>query len=650
MTVEVARKLQYADRFSIQQADQAIKRDVVRALIELVTNSDDSYRRLEQQGKSVCGEIRILVRRKWKESQVGVADCAEGMTGEVLDQRVGVYAEDTSGFSAGADVRGFFGRGLKDSIIGLGNGSVYSISDGSLHKCSLFTRAGTPFYQREKSVRVTRGIRRQYWIEHGNGTYVEVVLTREGVRIPLIENLRRQLEFHYSLREILSNAHRQVTLMELGPRGEVKREMKLQYKYPIGEQVLDKACEVPGFNKSFTLNVVRSAEPLAGPSEEGDYAPGGLVVKSQRAVLDLSLFRFAHDPAAERLYGTVTCKYLDELLLRGEPIVKADRTGIDWSHGFAKALQRAVETEIGPLVEEERERLRGLEKEAHDQALRKRISGAMSLLNKIAQMELGKTPVEVEKTPYLPEDGFGFVPQYYQVVVAKPAMLLLRADAERAQARTLISIESESETVYVHTPQVVLEKDPEHEWLLSAKVIVEGKQVGAESIIIATTDALRAEALTKVVSKRVPPEETKEKKRAGLFKDVRFDPHADPRHRVRYDDGYIVIAVNALSVAPYLREGGKGSQTPQGQVMLAELVAEAVCKEIARSGVSKGRFLAPPGGETAAIQREFLRIQNEYAHRIHELFVDQRYRAGVQAKKGRPSKEEMLERATVRIN
>ena len=57
MTIRVSRQMGYAGRHGIQQADQAIKRDVVRALVELVTNSDDSYRRMESQGTSVDGRI-----------------------------------------------------------------------------------------------------------------------------------------------------------------------------------------------------------------------------------------------------------------------------------------------------------------------------------------------------------------------------------------------------------------------------------------------------------------------------------------------------------------------------------------------------------------------------------------------------------------
>ena len=34
-----SRKLQYADRVAIQQADQAIRKDVLRALVEIITTA-----------------------------------------------------------------------------------------------------------------------------------------------------------------------------------------------------------------------------------------------------------------------------------------------------------------------------------------------------------------------------------------------------------------------------------------------------------------------------------------------------------------------------------------------------------------------------------------------------------------------------------
>ena len=48
-----SRKLQYADRVALQQADQAIRKDVLRALVEVITNCNDSYSRLESTGQQV---------------------------------------------------------------------------------------------------------------------------------------------------------------------------------------------------------------------------------------------------------------------------------------------------------------------------------------------------------------------------------------------------------------------------------------------------------------------------------------------------------------------------------------------------------------------------------------------------------------------
>jgi hypothetical protein len=46
-----------------------------------------------------------------------------------------------------------------------------------------------------------------------------------------------------------------------------------------------------------------------------------------------------------------------------------------------------------------------------------------------------------------------------------------------------------------------------------------------------------------------------------------------------------------------------------------------MCREIAREGVEKGRFLVLEGSEADAIQNHFIRLQNRYAHLIHEYIV-----------------------------
>ena len=94
-----SRKLQYADRVALQQADQAIRKDVLRALVEIITNSNDSYARLEDAGAHASGEIIIDILRKHKNSLIRVRDFAEGMDDARMDMVVGTYGEATSGLN-----------------------------------------------------------------------------------------------------------------------------------------------------------------------------------------------------------------------------------------------------------------------------------------------------------------------------------------------------------------------------------------------------------------------------------------------------------------------------------------------------------------------------------------------------------------------
>ena len=134
------RPLNYDPSFAGKLANWAIRGDIVRALVELVTNSDDSYRRLEAKGVPGSGLIKVAINRKHQEAIIEVTDEAEGFDDEKMSDRVGTYAADTSGFTDGLSVRGIFGRGLKDAILGLGEGKVQSIIDGFYYECSLDSR------------------------------------------------------------------------------------------------------------------------------------------------------------------------------------------------------------------------------------------------------------------------------------------------------------------------------------------------------------------------------------------------------------------------------------------------------------------------------------------------------------------------------
>ena len=92
-------------------------RYLIDVIVELVTNSDDSYKRLEQEGIEVEGKIIIRVRRlKYNKCEkLEVIDFAEGMDKDKLEKAL-TFAGATSGFEKGRTVRGLLGRGLKEAI------------------------------------------------------------------------------------------------------------------------------------------------------------------------------------------------------------------------------------------------------------------------------------------------------------------------------------------------------------------------------------------------------------------------------------------------------------------------------------------------------------------------------------------------------
>jgi len=162
-------------------------------------------------------------------------------------------------------------------------------------------------------------------------------------------------------------------------------------------------------------------------------------------------------------------------------------------------------------------------------------------------------------------------------------------------------------------------------------IAVEGRQVGSDAIITATYENLKAEAFVKIVAKKPEPDPPEPKKHGGLFNNIRFSTESSPKYRVYFnrENSEIVIAVKSPSVALYMDERAYGADTAQGQVLMAELITESICSEIATRGVHAGKYIVVAGSEADTVRREYVRLQNQYAKRIHESFVEPAYRSEI---------------------
>ena len=620
----ISRKLQYADRVALQQADQAIRKDVLRALVEIITNSNDSYSRLDDSGGNASGEIIIDVWRKHKNSVIRVRDFAEGMDDVRMDIVVGTYGEATSGLKEDLHVRGMWGRGLKDAIFGLGYGYVISIRNETLYRSSLLLKEGVPTFELDEPIPVTEELRDKYGVPEGNGTVIEIILSREDVKMPRFENFRNYLQRHFELRTIMGSPSRLIILRNITGADKVKEEYVLSYKPPKGEKILDERFEIEGYPASAHLQLLRSNIQLSTRGEEGDYADAGLLVISGGTVIALTMLKFENDPYASFFYGSLRCDYLHDLLKNDEPVLTATRDGINWSLPFARALKQAVEERIEPLVQIERVRAIQDEQLKLDKQLRKKLDKTVRELNVIASSELSERRTTSDGKPEPPPSGLEFAPARIYVQTGQQVTLTLRAHlSEKIHNGATVFVVSDNPEVDVLTPKIKVEASKDHPQIGIAHIQVEGKQVGNEATVTAYSGDQKAQAVVQVRSRKETPDDAPARKHHGLFTDIRFDDRMDPRQRVYLDrvNSTIVVATAAPSVKRYLDGQHRLDTSTQGQVLLAELITEAVCREIARQGVESGRFLAPEGSEADAIQSHFIRLQNRYAHLIHDVIV-----------------------------
>ena len=201
--------------------------------------------------------------------------------------KVSKYGAATSGFKEGKSVRGLWGRGLKDSIFRAWGMEVsVQFVTGTFCRCSLSIDDGKPTYRRERDRRAIRAIKNQYELPTGNGTVMEIVVSREDVRLPQFDNLRRCLERHFELRAIMGNPKLAVLLRLVSylAKGKVKSEVSLNHKAPIGAEILNEAVSIAGHSVDAQLRVFRANDPLSTPAEEADYADGGILIVSKGVV------------------------------------------------------------------------------------------------------------------------------------------------------------------------------------------------------------------------------------------------------------------------------------------------------------------------------------------------------------------------------
>jgi hypothetical protein len=442
-----------ANRKRERDLKESLKKDLVAFISEILTNADDSYRRLENSGKISKESIKeILIeivedRRSKGDFVVSITDNAEGMSEDDLRTKFERYGAD----KAEGDLltRGLFGQGASDVLFNAAaenrTAMIESIKDGK------FTRAKFNYDKSSSDLKEVKfvpdnkignqltNIRKSIGIPE-NGTRVSFGIPKRVKYNPktIIDEIQSYPYFKF----LLNSKNRKITFVQetsLFPQS-------LSSSY---FQLTDTTLFEKGFKfkyKTFELSCHLKLWAL----DKKKYKHDIMVIDQNQVVYDNHFFGFDTQPKAKNLGGFLIIndfyKVLRAELNSEDPIaiITDNRKGFDTTQEFYQILKENVVKIINAKLPDIGEDL-----EEIDLSSNKRVSEILKKLNSIF---IQKMPEEIpysgkEKGILPPEQGLAFVREEMSLTVTKKYMIELFIDSRKIDDQIPIFLSTDKEDV-----------------------------------------------------------------------------------------------------------------------------------------------------------------------------------------------------------
>lgn len=515
-------------RFVKRHMNKALKRSYLKGLTEPITNSDDSYRRLQKSSANkseLCQTIEVYASPKRK--QFDVVDFAEGMPHDDMIEYFREYGEEKKTHVMGG--RGVFGQGLSDVMYGREQGGwVHSIKDG-MYSCAQFkwkTKKENDGVLRERRIirvpepsRADKKTRQGLKIPQGNGTQVSFKFTEAP--FPSKNELVQHLSQFYMLRLINSNPSRKVIVNITDEIGGTVQE-QIHYEFPQGKLLapLSTTMNFDGSLISIEGELYRSDSPLA-QSEAGENRQGGLLVYDEElSVVDLTLFGYDDDPLAVHFWGKLRLdgahKLIRKKLQEQEELLTETRDGFVRTHSFYVKLKEIVDDWLKPFIEIERARA-SQKGSALTEETQRQHKKAFHMLNElyreinsdIIALPPGSTAIGNEERP---DNGMQFSSDTVTLKRGMKYSVLLLIDGRVIHPETKITIRSTNPSMRVRprsfnvAPLATLPEDE----IDRHRIVLWCDSPGIKCRIIATTKGHETELMVMTIEKPQPQETTTE--------------------------------------------------------------------------------------------------------------------------------------------
>lgn len=521
-------RIEYGERAFHQDVMEAMGGDLVRGIIELITNSDDAYAAQSSSSRQKKIKVEIEHRRSqpWKSI---VRDRATGMNADRMVENITKLGGRSSGFEQGADRRGNLGRGAKD-LAAFGDVTFASIASGKYAELVL-KRTGD--WQLIADRKAEPEDRERLGIPRGNGTVVTLE-GAENVMCPRHDTLLRKLSCHYQLRDILSDPARRVELVNLND-GSVDL---LSYHYPELPIVFEDDLEIDGYPEAKAhLTIWRHSERYDDAPQD-PCRQTGILIKGKRAIYENTLLKFDREIHAGWFAGELACPYIDQLAREYDdrleasesqestnpiPIISRRRDGVAPRHPFVKALRLAAEKPLQALITEEAEKAKAEGKQIIGDSTKRDLDRLAREVSRLVSQEL--RDIEAQD---LYGDGEGeapplaIAPEMAYAYIGEPRTLSVLARSDSAAIGDEIEVTMEPEGVVdIAKPMIPLSSHRRRDDLLIAQVQLTPLLENESTLITATQNGHSAVAMVEVLPERewlveeVEPPETFQFDRPG---------------------------------------------------------------------------------------------------------------------------------------
>ncbi|MGE5626697.1 MAG: ATP-binding protein [Solirubrobacterales bacterium] len=609
---------------------------IEKALVELITNSDDSYSRLEAKGAATSNKILISYERHQNGAVLTVTDHAEGMSFKTILSVLSYGGAHSLMAKGEAGGRGYFGRGMKQAIYGLGHGWIESINEGIISRVDLFRgENGEYLFDDWNSGRevLEKDYNRLDIPKGCNGTRVTVIVENPLANIPYFSSLSKTITNNIYLRDILNR--RQVELININQSSKIEASIILKFDEPES-RILMGPDEVHTFNyngRSYNFCITLKKALDRELVLRGNERTNGLLVISGTAVFDCQFFKYENQLGTEYLYGAVNCPGFVEMLAKGNPIISDEREGLNMKDPFVSAFSDAVSEVVSSFIKNEQLRLSHVDHATTSKRTQDMIENILKKMNQVASEDLGIIlPPGPGTGTYGPFDTgrpavLRFSTPFYYRKVNKKFNVTLIIDKSQLLSQDIISFNynlGESMKAEPILSAILGSEIPEDGRM---QFQITGSKIGEHGKIEAVSGPYAA-ACEIVIAENAsgqgyghpsgkPNRPWNMDNSTALFRGYELRNLSNDMDRAIYSPSERLILINTEAPTVRLYVNGQGHFKDGARLLLAELLLDVIAEELAKYYIDR----TDQKGQSEAYRQAKQDIIRRYGVEVHSVLM-----------------------------